>query len=153
MAWGTYTRAQVGPSKAVKTGIGDWFREKQHAACGLPFEVYFASIAHTDTSYSEITSFLVRVPEYAEGMQIEFRPEVRVDAGSASWRLVIGARQGTAVTGIVNTSYASSDPASIALLESEANTVITVSIEGLVTSPNTFDMQNTDRLTARFSKV
>lgn len=147
MAWTTFARTDFAANDAGRTARGDYLVERDTLAAGRPFGAeQFAEGSTTNSSFQTAATFNIRTPDFAIiGWYLHGQFEVKVAAGTGgSIRLVnvTNSQNGTAQTGISNTSYAMSSDLSVIVNTGEhVDVSIRVQISG--DSSNLMFVRNT----------
>ena len=110
MAWTTFARTDFAANDAGRTARGDYLVERDTLAAGRPFASdQFAEFSTTSSSFQDAATFTIRTPDFAvTGWYLHASLEVKVGSGSnGGIRLanVTDSQNGTALTGLSNTSY------------------------------------------------
>ncbi len=118
MAWTTFARTDFAADDALRTGRGDYIVAKDVLLARRPFAVgHFVEFSTTNAAFQDAASFGILIPDYAiSGWFIHCKLQIKVAAGSGGEiRLVnvTDSNDGTAQTGISNTTYAPSDDISV----------------------------------------
>ncbi len=136
MSWTSFARTDFAANDAGRTARGDYLVERDTLVAGRPFAAkQFAEISRSTASFGDAVDFTMRTPDFAiAGWFLHAQFEIKVAAGSGGQiRLqnVTDSNDGTAQTGISNTSYALSDDLSVQVDAGEHQDVnIKVQIQG-----------------------
>ena len=118
MSWADFAATDYAANDAMRTGRGDYLRERDVLIAARPFALYnFAEASTSVAAWADAGDFQIRTPDYAiAGWFLHAYIEIKVAAGTGGQvRLtnVTDSNDGTAQTGVSNTTYAWSDDLSV----------------------------------------
>lgn len=136
MSWTDFARTDFAANKAGRTGRFDYLVERDVLIAQIPFAIdNYTEATQTAASWADAADFEIMVPDFAvAGWFLHGFVQVKVAAGTGGMiRLVnvTDSNDGTAQTGIDNTTYAFSDDLSVQVDGLPHNVVnIKVQIQG-----------------------
>jgi len=156
MAWGAFARTDYAANDGGRTARGDYLVEQDTIVAQRPFAVLqFAEVSQTAAAWADAGDFQVRVPDFAlAGWFLHGHVYIKVAAGTGGQvRLtnVTDANDGTAQTGVSNTTYAASSDLSVQVdAGPHADVNIKVQIQGDAVNAMFAKNKDTDTLYAMF---
>ena len=136
MAWTDFARTDFAADDPGRTARGDYLRERDTLLGARPFALsQFTEQTQSAASWADAADFTIRTADYAvAGWFLHAYLEIKVAAGTGGMiRLVnvTDGNNGTAQTGVSNTTYALSDDLSVQVDAGEHQDVnIKVQIQG-----------------------
>ncbi len=133
MSWTDFARTNFAANKGMRTGRFDYLVERDVLIAQRPFAIdNYAEASQTAASWADAADFQITVADYAvAGWFLHGFVQVKVAAGSGGMiRLVnvTDSNDGTAQTGISNTTYAFSSDLSVQV-DAGAHTDLNVKVQ------------------------
>jgi len=79
--------ADYAADKAVRTTRATNLRDIDECSRRCSFQVYFTAVSTTETSYDDIASFYITIPDHSDGQRLHITIEAKVGADTGQVRL------------------------------------------------------------------